>query len=294
MKKLLFQFDTDSLPASFDTVVAYDGGADHVIGYGGMTPGNVGPLVEGTIFTRPPKDKKNTAIFIGGRDLQAGEALLEAVRAKFFADFRVSVMLDSNGSNTTAAAGVARIAACTAVRGKKAVVLAGTGPVGQRAAALLALEGARVTLTSRSLERAKAACEAMKRRFGVEITPAEAIDNDARAAVIRDANIVFATGAAGVQLLEEAQWRGLPQLEVIVDANATPPLGVGGVDMMDRGRERHGKICWGAIGFGTLKLAVHRACIARLFQRNDLILDAEEIYAVAREMATASSIGTRQ
>lgn len=66
MKKLLLQFDTDQHPSVFDTVVAYDGGADHVIGYGGLTPDRVGALVEGAIFTRPPKEKKNTAIFIGG------------------------------------------------------------------------------------------------------------------------------------------------------------------------------------------------------------------------------------
>lgn len=107
MKKLLFQFDTDLHPSVFDTVVGYDGGADQVIAHGHLTPDNVGPLVEGTIFTRAPKDKKNTAIFVGGSDLVAGQNLLRAVRKKFFADFRVSVMLDSNGSNTTAAAGVA-------------------------------------------------------------------------------------------------------------------------------------------------------------------------------------------
>jgi len=285
VKKLLFQFDTDTHPASFDTVVAYDGGADHVIGYGCLNPDNVGPLVEGTIFTRPPKQKKNTAIFIGGSDLLAGQALLDAVRKAFFEDFRVSVMLDSNGSNTTAAAGVAKIAEGTRIAGKKAVVLAGTGPVGQRAAALLAKEGAQVIVTSRSLERAQRACEAMKQRFGVQLTPVEAFDNETRGEVIQDAHIVFATGAAGVQLLEERHWRDVDDLEVLADANATPPLGIEGVEMMHRGERLHGKICWGAIGFGTLKLAVHRACIARLFERNDQILDAEEIYALAREMA---------
>ncbi len=285
MKKLLFQFDTDSHPASFDIVVAHDGGADHVIPYAGVTPQSVGPLVEGTMFTRPPKEKRFTAIFIGGSDLQAGQRLLDAVRKKFFADFRVSVMLDSNGSNTTAAAGIAKMVGSVPVRGKKAVVLAGTGPVGQRAAALLAREGAEVVLTSRSLERARKACEEMKARFGVTITPVEAINNNARGEVIKGAQIVFSAGAAGVQLLEERHWAGLPDLEVLADANATPPLGIEGVDMMDRGTIRHGKICWGAIGFGTLKLALHRACIARLFERNDLILDAEEIYAIAREMA---------
>ena len=52
MNKLLFQFDTDSHPSVFDTVVGYDGGADHVIGHGGLTPENITSLVEGTIFTR--------------------------------------------------------------------------------------------------------------------------------------------------------------------------------------------------------------------------------------------------
>ncbi len=78
MKKLLFQFDTDLSPSVFDSVVAYDGGADHVIGHGGLTPAMVGSLVDGTIFTRAPKDKKNTAIFVGGSDMQAGEATVMA------------------------------------------------------------------------------------------------------------------------------------------------------------------------------------------------------------------------
>lgn len=285
MKKLLFQLDTDTHPSVFDTVVGYDGGADHVIGHGGLTPENVGPLVEGTIFTRAPKDKKNTAIFVGGSDLLAGQALLQAVQKKFFADFRVSVMLDSNGSNTTAAAGVAKLAASGALAGKKAVVLAGTGPVGQRAAVMLVKEGAHVFLTSRRMSRAQDSCRAMKERFGVELTPIEAVDDDARGKAIEDAQIVFATGAAGVQLLEARHWENNPAIELMADANATPPLGIGGTDMLDRGKERHGKIVWGAIGFGTLKLALHRACIAKLFESNKQILDAEEIFEIAKEMA---------
>ena len=42
MKKLLFLFDTDEMPSVFDTVVGYDGGADRVTGYAGVTPDNVG------------------------------------------------------------------------------------------------------------------------------------------------------------------------------------------------------------------------------------------------------------
>jgi len=285
MKKLLFQLDTDIHPAVFDTVVGYDGGADHVIGHGGLTPETVGALVEGCIFTRAPKDKKNTAIFVGGSDLGDGQKLFKAVQKMFFADFRVSVMLDSNGSNTTAAAGVAKMGTSGSLTGKRAVILAGTGPVGQRAAVMLANEGAEVSLTSRQMPRAVAACEAMQDRFSVQLTPVEANTNDARGLAIENAQIVFATGAAGAQLLNTHHWANNPHIEIMADANATPPLGIEGTEMMDKGAHRNGKIMWGAIGFGTLKLALHRACIARMFESNDLLLDAEEIYATAKAMA---------
>lgn len=284
MKKLLYQFDTDPHPAVFDNVVAYDGGADHVTAYGAVTPANVGGLVDGAIFTRAPKDKKNTAIFVGGSDMAAGEALFKAVRKKFFANFRVSVMLDSNGSNTTAAAGVAWLAHGRALAAKRAVVLAGTGPVGQRAAVMLAREGARVAITSRTLARAQAAAAAIAERFKLEIETIEAPDNAARARAIEGAQLVFATGAAGVQLLDEAAWKDHPQLELLSDANATPTLGIAGIDMMDKGAQRHGKTVFGAIGFGALKIALHRACIAKMFEQQNLVLDGEEIYAIAKTM----------
>jgi methylenetetrahydrofolate/methylenetetrahydromethanopterin dehydrogenase (NADP+) len=285
MKKLLFQLDTDLHPAVFDAVVAYDGGADHVIGHGGVTPKTVASLVEGAIFTRAPKDKKNTALFIGGSDLAAGEALLQAIKAQFFLDFRVSVMLDSNGCNTTAAAAVAKLATSGTIAGKRAVVLAGSGPVGQRAAVMLAKEGANVTLTSRQMSRAQAACQAMKERFGVDLEPIEAADNAARGKAIEGAQIVFATGSAGTQLLNTHHWQDNSSLELMADANTTPPLGIEGIDMMDRGTGRNGKIVWGALGFGALKLKLQRACIGKLFESNDQILDAEEIFAIAKTMA---------
>ena len=194
-------------------------------------------------------------------------------------------MFDSNGCNTTAAAAVAKMLAGRDFAGKKAVVLAGTGPVGQRAAVMLAKEGATVAITSRKLEQATKVCENIKARFGVDLIPIEAADDSARAIAIADANIVLATGAAGIELLSEQQWRENPTLELIADANTTPPLGIGGTDMMDKGMERHGKVIWGAIGFGAFKLALHRACIGKLFEDNKLVLDAEAIFALAKDMA---------
>lgn len=287
MKKLLYQFDTDPHPAVFDNVVAYDGGADHVTAYGGITPANVGGLVDGVIFTRAPKDKKSTAIFIGGSNMADGEALFKAVRKKFFANFRVSVMLDSNGSNTTAAAAVAWLvhaAPGRSLAGKRAVVLAGTGPVGQRAAAMLAREGAKVAITGRQAEATRAAAAAVGARTGIEIEAIAATTHEERAQAIEGAQVVLATGAAGICLLDEAAWQHHRHLELLCDANATPPSGIAGIELMDKAAARHGKTVFGAIGFGALKIALHRACIARLFEQNDLVLDDEQIHAVARTM----------
>ncbi|WOJ91550.1 NAD(P)-dependent methylenetetrahydromethanopterin dehydrogenase [Methylocapsa polymorpha] len=283
-KKLLFLLDTDPAPSVFDTVVGYDGGADHVIGYGGVTPENVGALVDGAIYTRGPKEKQYTAIFIGGGDMTAGEAVFKAVKKRFFSNFRVSVMLDSNGSNTTAAAGVALLAKAKPLAGKKAVVLAGTGPVGMRAAAMLHIEGR--SRNHRAVKaRADAASKAINERFGFAPTPIEAADNAARAAAVKGAQIVFAAGAIGVTMLEEKDWKDDPTIELIADCNAQPPLGVAGVEATDKAKERHGKIVIGALGLGGLKLKLHRACVGQLFESSEQVLDAEEIYAQAKVLA---------
>ncbi|MDR7036562.1 MULTISPECIES: NADP-dependent methylenetetrahydromethanopterin/methylenetetrahydrofolate dehydrogenase [Methylobacterium] len=286
MKKLLFLFDTDAVPSVFDTVVGYDGGADHITGYGNVTPENVGALVDGTIYTRGGSEKKSTAIFVGGGNMAAGEAVLEAVKKRFFGPFRVSTMLDSNGSNTTAAAGVALVAkAAGSLEGKKAIVLAGTGPVGMRSAALLAKEGAQVTVAGRSLDKAQAAADAINKRFNVKVTAVETPDAGSRARAVKGQNIVFSAGAIGLELLPEDSWKDEASIEFVADYNAQPPLGFGGIDAMDKGKERHGKRSFGALGIGGLKLKLHRACVGQLFDNTEQVLDAEEIYALAKKMA---------
>lgn len=285
-KKLLFQFDTDPVPSVFDTVVGYDGGADRITGYGGVTPESVAALVDGTIYTRGGSEKKSTAIFVGGGNMAAGEAVLAAVRKRFFGPFRVSTMLDSNGSNTTAAAGVALVAkAAGSLEGKTAVVLAGTGPVGMRSAALLAKQGATVVLTARQEARAQEAADAVNKRFGVHVTAAATPDAASRAAIVKGRNIVFAAGAIGIELLAEADWKDEASIAFIADYNAQPPLGFGGIEVMDKGKERHGKRVFGALGIGGLKLKLHRACVGQLFENTEQVLDAEEIYALAVKMA---------
>ena len=289
MRKLLLQLDSSPHPSVFDRVVALDGGADEVMSYGGVTDDAVRDLVHGAIFTRGPKDLYNTAIFIGGTDMAAGERLLAAVRKAFFGALRVSVMLDSNGSNTTAVAAVAKLEqAAGSVDGRRAVVTAGTGPVGMRAAGLLAKAGADVTLTSRSPEKGTQVVEAIRQRFGGAVRAVTMSDSSQAAAVVAangGAELLLNAGPAGVRLFPRESWAGRAGLCVIADLNAVPPLGVEGIEVIDEGVEREGVTAFGALGVGKLKMKIHKACITRLFEHNDLVLDAETIAEVARELA---------
>jgi len=283
-KKLLYQFDTDPTASVFDSVVAYDGGADHVTGIGSVNPQNVLAMVDGCIYTRAPKDKQFTVIFVGGSSLTEGQAVFDAIKKRFFSNFRVSVMFDSNGSNTTAAAAVANIVNTCDVSGKKAVILGGTGPVGQRAAALLSLEKADVFITSRNIEKAEQVSVEINERFDTNVKALPGGTNDERVTSILGASIVMATGASGVVLLNKKDWIESQSIEVVCDANAMPPLGIEGVELNDKAKEIAGKKAFGAIGFGGLKISVHRECVSRLFHSNDGIFDAEEIYRIAKEM----------
>jgi hypothetical protein len=284
MKKLLIQLDTAAHPSVFDRVVAFDGGADEVMSYGGVTEADVRDLVHGAIFTRGPKDLHDTAIFIGGTDMAAGERLLKVVTKTFFGPMRVSVMLDSNGSNTTAVAAVVRMATAAGdLSGRRAVVTAGTGPVGMRAAGLLAKAGAQVTLTSRR-EAEPAFLTALSQRFGGAVRAVVLKDASDAAAALAGAEVLISAGPAGVRLIPKAAWAGRTGLRAVADLNAVPPLGVEGVEVQDSAAEREGAVVYGALGVGSLKMKIHKACVAKLFERNDLVLDAESIAEVARNL----------
>jgi hypothetical protein len=285
-RKILVQIDGDALPSVFDRVVAIDAGVDELFSYGGVRPEQVRDLVHGAIFTRGPKDLKNTALFIGGSDVAAGERLLaEAVKhmlPKF--GLRVSVLLDANGANTTAAAAVRAAARHLDLRNVKALVLGGTGPVGQRVARLLARQGAEVRVGSRQQAKAAAVCEAIRQRVPeARLQPVAAGTAGEVRQVIEAQTLVVAAGAAGVVLLPKAVRAACPDLHLGIDLNAVPPLGIEGIEITDKAVERDKVLCYGAIGIGETKMKIHKAAIARLFQSNDQIMDAEEVYALATE-----------
>jgi ribulose 1,5-bisphosphate synthetase/thiazole synthase len=288
MRKLLLQLDSSRLPSVFDQVVAYDAGADDIMSYGGITEGDVRDLIHGCIFTRGPKDLKNTAVWIGGNNMSAGEQLLAMAQDALFAPFSVSIMLDSNGSNTTAVAAVVKIEETLGdLQGKKVVILAGTGPVGQRAAGLLAKDGARVTITSRKPEQGDKARQFIGARFDVEVEAVALTDPSGLARVLDGAEILLNSGPAGVPMVPRSAWTAVKTLKMAVDLNAVPPLGIEGVEVEDAGERREGVVAYGAFGVGNFKTKLHKACVTKLFTRNDLVLDAEAIADVARGMVTA-------
>ena len=285
MRKILIQLDTDPQPSSFDRVVAIDSGVDELFSYGGVTPENVVGLVHGAIFTRGVPDLKNTAIFIGGSNVAAGEQLLAKVQKTFFGPMRVSTMMDSNGSNTTAAAAVLACRKHVPLTGASVLILAGTGPVGHRAAQILAAEGAEVRVGSRTREKAEQTCFAIAKILSAARVTPVATGTDAELAEACDGVLlIIAAGAAGIELLSAERRAGLKSLKVAVDLNAVPPLGIGGVDVMDKAKDRDGQLCYGAIGVGGTKMKIHRAAVARLFESNDQVLDTAAIYAIGQSL----------
>lgn len=283
---ILLQLDNDLQPSSFDSIVAIDAGVEQLLRYGNVKADSIEPLVHGAMFTRGGEDLKNTAIFIGGSNVTAAEELMNAACKAFFGPVRVSIMLDANGCNTTASAAVVAASRHLGLEGSKAIVLGGTGPVGRRVAQLLALDGAEVTLTSRSRERAEKAgleiSQKLDNDIKIEAISSESIQSDS--SILDDRQIIISCGAAGVELLSEQQIKALPNLAVAIDLNAVPPAGLGGIGVTDKAKPIGNGVGYGAIGVGGLKMKTHRAAIASLFASNDKRLDAAEIYEIAKSL----------
>jgi len=291
--RILIQFDSDSHASVFDSVVAVDSGVDHLLQYANIEPTNVRPLVHGAMFTRGPKELQNTAIFIGGSNAALGDSIGEQVKQTFFGPVRVSVMVDGNGANTTAAAAVLCAARHVDLSSTIAIVLGGTGPVGMRVARLLLRQGSQVILTSRDAVRAQAACESLRNRLGSiegRLTAIGLVNDDKLRGALAQSTVIFSCGAAGATLINAEQLNVASQAKVAIDLNAVPPAGIEGIGVMDKAVQRGTRFDYGAIGVGGLKMKIHRESIQSLFSRNDLYLDAEEIYAVGEQIEKARSM----
>jgi methylenetetrahydrofolate/methylenetetrahydromethanopterin dehydrogenase (NADP+) len=284
---VLLQLDTDDRPSVFDRIVAIDAGAQQVLSYGGIEPEMVRDLVHGCIFTRGPKDLKRTAVFIGGSNVESGEQVREAAQQAMLPEFglQVSILLDSSGANTTAAAAVRAAGQHLELNSAQALILGGTGPVGQRVARLLAGQRSHVRVGSRQIERAEGVCAAIREQVpGAKVEAVATASSKDGPTAFEGRNLVIAAGAAGVVLLPKKLRAGSSTLKVMIDLNAVPPAGIEGIEPTDDGVVRDGVLAFGALGVGGLKMKIHKAAIARLFERNDLVLDAEDVFALAQSL----------
>ena len=289
MKKILIQLDTDEHPSTFDAIVAHDADVDALLRYGGIEPDVVKGLVQSAFFTRGPKDLATLAVWVGGSSVGAGEKVLAAVEEAFFGPFRVSAMLDSNGCNTTAATTVARLARELDLKGRR-VVIVGAGAVGLRAAALLNDEGCEVTVSG--IPASRFGDKPYRRARGLDVAEerdmetVEPEDDDALAKLLDGASLVLAAGPAGVELLPESIWKKSDSIEVLADFNAAEPLGIEGTSAEDELEDYDGTKVLGALAIGGPKMKVHKACVRRLFETNEAILDVDGVYEIAKEQLT--------
>lgn len=285
-RTVLLQLDADPHPSVFDRIVALDAGADEVLAYGGVTPAATPALIHGAIFTRKAKELHRTAVFIGGRDADLAAEILATARAHLLPQFglQVSLMIDPNGANTTAAAALHLASRHLDWSGKQVLVL-GTGPVGRRVASLTARRGARVRIGAVNLQEAAAAAAVV-----LAACPSAQVDTAVTATLaameqaLAGSTAVFSAGPPGKLLLPRQLWQAAGP-RVIVDFNAVPPAGVEDVAVHEAGEERDGCYRYGALGVGGLKMKLHQAAIGRLFTRSDLVLDDEALLGLAAELA---------
>jgi methylene-tetrahydromethanopterin dehydrogenase len=293
---ILHMFTPTRQMSPFDVNMAVDAGYQVVVPYADVGIDNVAALTQDAVFSRGPKGVAHTGIFIGGRDVVLAADMLSRAREAMVPPFEVSVFADPSGSYTTAAALVATVewhlqrVHGTGLTGKRILVLGGTGPVGVIAGVLAAGAGAHVSIaSSRGLNAAQTASDRINARFGVQTTGADAQSTEALNAALVRSEAVFATAAAGVQVMNALQVDAAAQLLIAADVNAVPPAGIEGVGVMDDGKHfgKHGALGIGALAIGNVKYQVQRRLFEQMLAANKpLQLGFEEAFALARDVLT--------
>lgn len=108
--------------------------------------------------------------------------------------------------------------------------------------------------------------------------------------MIRDADIVFATAAAGIQVLSAELVAAAPQLKVAADVNAVPPSGIAGLDAHHRGTpivgSQSGAVGVGALAIGNIKYKTQSALLARMRESDTPVyLSFDDAFELARQFA---------
>ena len=263
LEKICYFFDTDDIASPFDINMAYDAGFDVVIPISRMTADQVSKLVQDAIFSRKPKAP--TTFFIGGSNVKEGEKIAKRVIESLVAPFECPMIIDPRGSHTTASSIVAKTIEVARehdfddLKGKK-VVIFGAGPVG-RIAAILAEKSKCKTYLVETWEKSseqfikKLAKELMEEagENSSEIIGIFAPNDEKKLEIAKDADIIWALAAAGVQILSKKLMVKL-QNKIVIDINLVPPYGIEGLKPKDDNKEIHPSIFGiGALALGRLK-----------------------------------------
>jgi methylene-tetrahydromethanopterin dehydrogenase len=279
----------------FDVNMAADAGFDVVIPYTGVTLEEVRGLVQDAIFSRSPADGVRTSVFIAGKNGGLALDMLDAARKAFVPPFQLNVFADPAGSFTTGAALVAKVRQvlrdkhATDLAGKKVAIYGGTGVVAYCAGVLAALDGAHATLVGHDGEkRVREIASQMKQRFGAEVGHADGSTAQGRQDAARGADIILASGPAGVNILSVSELAAVPGLLVAADVNAVPPAGLEGIGVMANGEPiGAGKALGiGALAVGNVKYKTEFGLFRRLLATDKPItLDFRDAYKLALEIA---------
>lgn len=289
MKNILIYLDTDKRASLFDILFSYDVGYDVVVPLGGVTPDEVRALVQDAMFPRGPQGAKCTTLFFGGSNPEEAEEMAEIARKTMFPPFQLSVVIDPKGAFTTSSAMIAKAVEALKTRneslqGKRALILAGTGPVGRIAARILAKEGVNVFLTSRSSKKAEEIAEKVTQKVGKLVKGVKAETPEEVFALAQDCELLLSTGAAGVELIPQSYVEKLSKCLVAVDANAVPPTGIGGVNPGDDKKEVGKALAVGALAVGGLRNKIARKMLQVAMETGGSFLDYESGYKFAKEL----------
>lgn len=297
---ILHMLTTAKNLSPFDVNMAMDAGWVSAVPYINVEPSEVQGLVQDAIFSRSAKNLKRTGIFIGGRDTKQAMDMLKIAKHSMVPPFEVSVFADPSGAFTTAAGMVAAVERelvnkfNTTLKGKNILALGGTGPVGQAAAVISAQAGAHVRIIGRQLDKAQYVADLCSNEFGDgKITITAGADAD-KAEYIKTADVVFATGAAGIELLSAQLVASAPLLKVAADVNAVPPSGIAGVDAFHNGTPIEGSISGavgiGALAIGNIKYQAQNLLLKKMISsEKPVYLHFEHAFEVAREYIKANA-----
>ncbi|MDO9267573.1 MAG: NADP-dependent methylenetetrahydromethanopterin/methylenetetrahydrofolate dehydrogenase [Methylobacter sp.] len=297
---ILHMLTTAKNLSPFDVNMALDAGWVSALPYTNVEPSEIQGLVQDAIFSRSPKNLKRTGIFIGGRDTKQAMDMLNIAKRSMFSPFEVSVFADPSGAFTTAAGMVAAVERelmskfDTTLEGKNILVLGGTGPVGQVVAVIAAQGGAQVKLIGRQLDKAQAIADMCNNEFGEGKITIEAGADADKAEYIKTADVIFATGAAGIELLSAELIASAPQLKVAADANAVPPAGIAGVDAFHNGTpiegSKSGAVGLGAMAIGNIKFQTQVLLLKKMINSDKPVyLHFEHAFETAREYIKSNS-----